>query len=62
MKKATAKAEAARVSREYAKSKAAPNAKTVDVDQLRKAYAQQQALSLSNAARKAKEKEERKNK
>ena len=60
--KATAKAEAERASKEYAKRKAAPNTKTVDVNQLRKAYANQQALSLSNAARKAKEEEERKNK
>ena len=68
VKKATAKAEAERVSKEYAKRKAAqkPNTssqtKTVDVNQLRKAYANQQALSLSNAARKAKEEEERKRK
>ena len=68
VKKATAKAEAERVSKEYAKRKAAQKTntasqtKTVDVNQLRKAYADQQALSLSNAARKAKEKEERKNK
>lgn len=68
VKKATAKAEAERVSKEYAKRKAAqkPNTssqtKTVDVNQLRKAYANQQALSLSNAARKVKEEEERKRK
>ena len=67
-KKATAKAEAARVSEEYAKRKVAQKAKTpaqtkaLDVNQLRKAYANQQALSLSNAARKAKEEEERKRK
>ena len=68
VKKATAKAEAERASKEYTKHKAAqkPNTssqtKTVDVNQLRKAYANQQALSLSNAARKAKEEEERKRK
>ena len=62
VKKAAAKAEAARASKEYVKRKAVPNAKTVDVNQLRKAYANQQALSLSNAARKAKEEKERKNK
>lgn len=68
VKKATAKAEAERVSKEYAKRKAAQKSntssqtKTVDVNQLRKAYANQQALSLSNAARKAKEEEERKRK
>ena len=62
------KAEAERVSKEYAKRKAAQKSntssqtKTVDVNQLRKAYANQQALSLSNAARKAKEEEERKRK
>lgn len=67
-KKATAKAEAERASKEYAKRKAAQKTntasqtKTVDVNQLRKAYANQQALSLSNAARKAKEEEERKRK
>lgn len=66
--KAASKAEAARVSKEYAQRKAAQKTntssqtKTVDVNQLRKAYANQQALSLSNAARKAKEEEERKNK
>ena len=66
--KATAKAEAERVNKEYAKRKAAQKSntssqtKTVDVNQLRKAYANQQALSLSNAARKAKEEEERKRK
>ena len=68
VKKATAKAEAERVSKEYAKRKAAQKSntpsqtKTVDVNQLRKAYVNQQALSLSNAARKAKEEEERKRK
>ena len=68
VKKATAKAEAERVSKEYAKLKEAQKAKTpaqtkaLDVNQLRKAYANQQALSLSNAARKAKEEEERKRK
>ena len=67
-KKAAAKAEAERVSKEYAKRKAAQKSntpsqtKTVDVNQLRKAYVNQQALSLSNAARKAKEEEERKRK
>lgn len=66
--KAALKAEAARVSKEYAQRKAAQKTntssqtKTVDVNQLRKAYANQQALSLSNAARKAKEEEERKRK
>ena len=66
MKKATAKAEAERASKEYVQRKAAQKSntssqtKTVDVNQLRKAYANQQALSLSNAARKAKEGEERK--
>lgn len=60
-KKAASKADAARVSREYAKRKSAQKAntpsqtKTGDVNQLRKMYANQQALSLSNAARKAKE-------
>ena len=61
VKKAASKAEVARASKEYIKRKAPPNAKPVDVNQLRKAYANQQALSLSNAARKAKEEEERKN-
>ena len=66
VKKATAKAEAERASKEYVQRKAAQKSntssqtKTVDVNQLRKAYANQQALSLSNAARKAKEGEERK--
>ena len=68
MKKAAAKAEAARVSKEYAKRKVAQKAKTpaqteaLDINQLRKTFANQQALSLSNAARKAKEEEERKRK
>ena len=66
--KAAAKAEAARVSKEYAKRKVAQKAKTpaqteaLDINQLRKTFANQQALSLSNAARKAKEEEERKRK
>ncbi len=68
VKKATAKAEAESVSKEYVKRKAAQKTNTasqtkaLDVNQLRKAYANQQALSLSNAARKAKEEEERKRK
>ena len=68
VKKAAAKAEAARVSKEYAKRKVAQKAKTpaqteaLDINQLRKTFANQQALSLSNAARKAKEEEERKRK
>ena len=74
VKKAAAKAEAAKVRKEYAEHqkerianqrlKAAQNTptKSADINQLRKAYAEQQALSLSNAARKAKEDEERKRK
>ena len=74
VKKAAAKAEAAKVRKEYAEHqkerianqrlKAAQNTptKSADINQLRKAYAEQQALSLSNAARKAKEEEERKRK
>ena len=68
VKKAAMKAEAAKVSAEYAKRNSTQKANTatqtkpVDVNQLRKAYANQQALSLSNAARKAKEEEERKRK
>ena len=68
VKKATAKAEAERVSKEYTQRKVAQKAKTptqtktVDVDQLRKTFAQQQSLSIANAARKAKEEEERKRK
>ena len=68
VKKATAKAEAERASKEYVTRKAAQKAKTpsqsnsMDVNQLRKTFANQQALSLSNAARKAKEEEERKRK
>ena len=67
-KKAAAKAEAESASKEYVKHKKAQKAKipaqakALDVNQLRKAYANQQALSLSNAARKAKEEEERKRK
>ena len=68
VKKAAMKAEADRVSKEYAKRKSAQKANTasqskaVDINQLRKAYVQQQSLSIANAARKAKEKEERKRK
>ena len=68
VKKAAAKAEAERVSKEYAKRKVAQKAKTpaqteaLDINQLRKTFANQQALSLSNAARKAKEEAERKRK
>lgn len=68
LKKAASKAEAARVSGEYAKRKSAQKANTysqpkaVDVNQLRKSFAQQQSLSIANAARKAKEEEERKRK
>lgn len=69
VKRAAAKAEAARFSKEYEawrkptqKAKAPSQSKSMDVDQLRKAYANQQALSLSSAARKAKEEEERKRK
>lgn len=67
--KAKQRAEAARVSKEYAairkaaqKPKTSSQAKTVDMDQLRRAFTQQQSLSISNAARKAKEEEERKRK
>ena len=68
VKKAALKADADRVGKEYAKRKSAQKANTssqtkaVDVNQLRKAYAQQQSLSIANAARKAKEEEERKRK
>lgn len=75
-KKAGERAELARVRKDYSEfqkqkvanqrikataNKATPS-KSMDIDQLRKAYANQQALSLSNAARKAKEEEERKRK
>lgn len=75
-KKASERAELARVRKDYsefqkqkvanqqikAAAKKPTPAKSLDIDQLRKAYANQQALSLSNAARKAKEEEERKRK
>ena len=68
VKKAAMKAEAAKVSAEYAKRKSTQKANTatqtkpVDINQLRKTFAQQQSLSIANAARKAKEEEERKRK
>ena len=68
VKKAALKAEATKVSKEYAnrksaqKTNTASQAKSMDINQLRKAYVNQQALSISNAARKAKEEEERKRK
>ena len=73
-KKAKEREELARVHKEYAerqkqkianeriKAAASAQAKSVDVNQLRKAFAQQQSLSIANAARKAKEEEERKRK
>lgn len=69
VKKATAKDEFARAIKEYeAKRKATQKTNTflqpkaVDINQLRKAFAQQQSLSIANAVRKAKEEEERKRK
>ena len=68
VKKAAMKAEAAKVSAEYAKRKSTQKANTAtqtkpaDINQLRKSFAQQQSLSIANAARKAKEEEERKRK
>ena len=73
-KKAKDRAELARIRKEYSetqkqkianeriKAAASAQAKSVDVNQLRKAFAQQQSLSIANAARKAKEEEERKRK
>ena len=72
--KARERVELARVRKEYSelqkqkianqriKAAATSQAKEVDMDQLRKAFAQKQSLSISNAARKAKEEEERKRK
>lgn len=65
VKKAALKTDAARVSKEYASRKNAnkpSQPKAVDINQLRKSFAQQQSLSIANAARKAKEEEERKRK
>ena len=72
-KKAKERAELARVRKEYAerqkqkitnerKAVASAQAKSVDFNQLLKAAAQQQSLSVVNAARKTKEEEERKRK
>lgn len=65
-KRAATRAELDRVNREYEKRRFAQKAKSepkkVDMNQLRKAFAQQQSLSIANAARKAKEEEERKRK
>lgn len=61
VKRAAMKAEAAKVSAEYAKRKStqktntATQTKPVDINQLRRTFAQQQSLSIANAARKAKE-------
>lgn len=71
--KAKEREELARVRKEYAerqkqkianerKAVASAQAKSVDFNQLLKAAAQQQSLSIANAARKAKEEEERKRK
>lgn len=73
-KKAKEREELVRVRKEYAerqkqkianeriKAAASAQAKSVDFNQLLKAAAQQQSLSIANAARKAKEEEERKRK
>lgn len=73
-KKAKERAELARIRKEYSetqkqkianeriKAAASAQAKSVDFNQLLKAAAQQQSLSIANAARKAKEEEERKRK
>lgn len=73
-KKAKERAETARVRKEYAerqkqkianeriKAAAPAQAKSVDFNQLLNAAAQQQSLSIANAARKIKEEEERKRK
>ena len=72
-KKAKERAELARIRKEYAegqkqkitnerKAVASAQTKSVDFNQLLKAAAQQQSLSIANAARKTKEEEERKRK
>lgn len=73
-KKAKERAEIARLREEYSafqkqkianqqiKAATSSQPESMDIDQLRKAFAQQQSLSIANAARKAKEEEERKRK
>ncbi len=73
-KKAKERAEIARLREEYSerqkqkianqriKAATSSQPKSMDINQLRAAFAQQQSLSIANAARKAKEEEERKRK
>ena len=51
-----------KIANEQIKAATATQPKAMDINQLRKAFVQQQSLSISNAARKAKEEEERKRK
>ena len=51
-----------KIANQQIKAATSSQPKSMDINQLRKAFAQQQSLSIANAARKAKEEEERKRK